>query len=411
MTWPTVPLDSVKSSERYSFVGGPFGSELTTRDYVAEGVPVIRGSNLAAEGKFFDDDFVYVSDQKAAALHSNLAYPGDLVFTQRGTLGQVGLIPEEARFSRYVVSQSQMKLTVDEEKAVPLFIYYYFRLPSTVQKIVNRVSSSGVPHINLSTLKDFDVPLPPLAKQRSIVEIGVAYDKLIENNRRRIKLLEQTVRLLYREWFVHFRFPGHEHVKINDGVPEEWKRQPAFDSMEVLSGGTPKTGVPDYWDGEIPFYTPKDSTDSIFVDETEKGITERGLKTCNSALYPAGTVFITARGTVGKINIAGRPMAMNQSCYALVARPPLTQEFLYFAVLSGVEHYRSHAVGSVFNAIIVDTFKHIPFMVPAEPLVTKFSETLRPTLALVANLQAQNRALEKARDLLLPKLMSGELEV
>ena len=140
MKWQTIPLDSVKAPLPYAFVGGPFGSNLTTRDYVEEGVPVIRGNNLPADSSFRDDDFVFVSEKKADDLRSNTAFPGDLVFTQRGTLGQVGVIPRDSRFQRYVISQSQMTLTVDPEIADPRFVYYFFRLPSTVPNVINHAS-------------------------------------------------------------------------------------------------------------------------------------------------------------------------------------------------------------------------------------------------------------------------------
>ncbi len=253
--------------------------------------------------------------------------------------------------------------------------------------------------------------LPELDTQRRIGSILSAYDDLIENNRRRIELLERAARLLYKEWFVHFRFPGHEHVKIVDGVPEGWIKTTAYEAMEILSGGTPKTSVPEYWEGDIPFYTPKDSSDSVYVYETEKKLTEEGLRNCNSKLYPKDTVFITARGTVGKINLAQVPMAMNQSCYALVARSPLNQYFLYFALVHGVQQFKSRASGSVFDAIVRDTFKLIPFAVPNDWLVNAFTSYVEPLLRQIENLSTQNQKLKLARDLLLPRLMNGEIAI
>ena len=199
MTWPKVNLDSIKADVRYALVGGPFGSNLTTRDYVEEGVPVVRGNNLPSDRLFLDDDFEFVAEEKAANLLSNTAYPGDIIFTQRGTLGQVGVIPLEAKYPRYVISQSQMKLTVHPEKADARFVYYFFRMPSTVQAVINHALTSGVPHINLGILKDFQVPLPPLPIQGHIADILSAYDDLMENNRRRMALLEEAARHLYRE--------------------------------------------------------------------------------------------------------------------------------------------------------------------------------------------------------------------
>ena len=185
MQWPSATVDSIKAKERYSLVSGPFGSNLTTRDYVDDGVPVIRGGNLPQDSKFLDDEFVYVSDEKADQLAANLAFSGDVVFTQRGTLGQVGLIPAGCAHQRYVLSQSQMKLTVDRSKADPSYVYYFFRQPETVQYIRNHDSSSGVPHINLAVLKAMRLPLPPLSAQQRIVGTIGAYDDLIDNNRRK----------------------------------------------------------------------------------------------------------------------------------------------------------------------------------------------------------------------------------
>jgi type I restriction enzyme S subunit len=181
--------------------------------------------------------------------------------------------------------------------------------------------------------------------------------------------------------------------------------------MSILSGGTPKTSVPDYWDGDIPFYTPKDASDHCYVQETERSLTALGLKSCNSGLYPKNTLFISARGTVGKLSLAHRPMAMSQSCYALVGRGHISQWFLYWALQESIEHLRQHASGAVFDAIVVDTFRLIPFLGPDSRNVHLFDEAVRPSFTQVANLLAQNQKLRAARDLLLPRLMSGEITV
>jgi type I restriction enzyme S subunit len=224
-------------------------------------------------------------------------------------------------------------------------------------------------------------------------------------------LLEDAARQVYQEWFVRLRFPGAEHTRIVDGVPEGWERKTAFDAIQVLSGGTPKTTNPDYWDGEIPFYTPKDATDGIWVTDCERTVTELGVKNCNSKLYPKETVFISARGTVGKLNMAQRSMVMSQSCYALVGKDNLSQTFVYSAMQVAVESLRQQAVGAVFDAIIVDTFKRITLVVPDNKIIRLFDEKIRPMFTQVENLTIQNQKLRATRDLLLPKLMSGEISV
>jgi type I restriction enzyme S subunit len=222
-----MPLNQLKAPDRYSMVGGPFGSKLVGKDYVADGVPVIRGTNLPLGARFSFDDLVFVSEEKVSAdLFGNLAFPGDLVVTQRGTLGQVGMVPATCPYARLVVSQSQMKLTVDGSKADPLYVYYALRSPHGQHEIHSRAISAGVPHINLSLFKQLCVPVPPLPTQHKIVAILSAYDDLIENNNRRITILEEAALRIYREWFVDFRYPGHENVPLADStlgsIPAGW---------------------------------------------------------------------------------------------------------------------------------------------------------------------------------------------
>ena len=171
VSWEVASISEIQAKEKYSCVGGPFGSDLTSKHYVEKaGVPVIRGSNLPLDfRRFIDEGFVYVSEGKAESLTKNMAYPGDLVFTQRGTLGQVGLIPENVKFSRYVISQSQMKLSIDESAADKEYLYQFFLSGSFLRALDQQTIATGLPHINLGILKSFLIPLPPMPEQ---IEIG-----------------------------------------------------------------------------------------------------------------------------------------------------------------------------------------------------------------------------------------------
>lgn len=336
--------------------------------------------------------------------------PGDLVIARTGaTVGYAKLIrnnDETSVFASYLV-----RVRVDPDKADPGYVGRVVESDVYKRFVLSHISGSAQPNANAKTLSSFKLPIPERHVQIRIASILSTYDDLIENNRRRIQLLEQSAQLLYKEWFVHLRFPGHEHVTIINSVPEGWEKKNALDVMDVLSGGTPKTSVPDYWNGEIPFFTSKDTTDYAYIFSTERTLTEEGLRNCSSRLYPKDTVFITARGTVGKINLAQTDMAMNQSCYALVAKPPLNQQFLYFAMVENVEQFRSRAVGAIFDAIIRNTFKLIPFVVPETRLIDKFTGIISPTLRQIDVLSTEIRKLTQARDLLLPRLMNGEISV
>ena len=174
--WERSSVRAIASSTRNAIVGGPFGSDLVSKDYVAQGIPVIRGQNMS--GQWVSGSFVFVTPTKAKSLEANLAHPGDIIFTQRGTLGQVSLVPDKP-FSTYLVSQSQMKLSVNRTVADPLFLFYFFTSYEQQKSIQGRTIQTGVPHINLGILREMPVRLPPLAEQRAIAEALSDVDGLL----------------------------------------------------------------------------------------------------------------------------------------------------------------------------------------------------------------------------------------
>ena len=307
--------------------------------------------------------------------------------------------------------QRVCRLRGKPDMALTKFIRYVLAAPDFSGHIHRITTGANIPHISGKDIAAYEFELPDLEDQVRIVECLSAYDDLIATNQRRIALLEDAARRLYREWFVHLRFPGHETVRVKDGVPEGWSHGSAYDFISILSGGTPKTGVEHYWGGDIPFFTPKDSPDAFYVLGTEKTLTESGLASCNSRLFSKNTTFITARGTVGKVALAQKPMAMNQSCYALAPKQDYDNLFLFAAIKDAVEHFKQVAVGGVFDAIVVDTFKVIPFVLPDAVVTRAFGNAVRPLFQQVETLLLQNTQLAQARDLLLPKLMSGQLDV
>ena len=414
MNWPRKKLELLAADEPYSFIGGPFGSKLTQRDYVNNGVPVIRGSNMNG-GRFLDmNEFVYVSDSKFRKdLSSNLAKPGDLIFTQRGTLGQVAIIPYEGISDRYVVSQSQMKLTVDSTKADRFFLYYYFSSHEAIERITNFVSSSGVPHINLTTLRSFDVPVPPLDIQRKIAAILSAYDDLIENNRRRIQLLEQAARLLYREWFVRLRFPGHEHVRVMDGVPEGWERKKITDVCETVGGGTPSTKVSEYWDGDITWIVPTDVTnnDCLVLFDSDRKITEKGLRESSAKMIPADSILMTSRASVGYFALVDSEVCTNQGFINIIPRHADFRMYILFNLMSRVTEIRGNAKGSTYPEISKGCFRVMDVIIPQKNIIDDFGKVANDIIHQVRCLKLSTQKLEKARDLLLPRLMNGEIAI
>ena len=297
------------------------------------------------------------------------------------------------------------------DKARTNFLRYVLSTPDFLAHIDRITTGANIPHISGKDIASFTFQLPDLDVQDRIVDFIAAYDDLIENNQRRIALLEESARLLYREWFLNLRFPGHDSGSAKSELLSGWVSGYASDFIQVQSGGTPNTKNDRFWNGDIPFFTPKDCSGTVYVLATEKMLSEDGLASCNSRLFPKETIFITARGTVGKLALAQRPMAMNQSCYALVPKDDMNNLFLFLALEERIAHLRAMASGGVFDAIVVDTFKKLPFSSPPKTLTDDFGASVRPIFDQIENLLKQNSGLIDARSSLLPKLMSGEIQV
>lgn len=371
---------------------GPFGSNIKVSCFVDSGVPVLNGSNL--EGfSLSEKTFRYVTREKADSLNKANAHRGDIVITHRGTLGQIVFIPQDSKYDRYVISQSQFRVRCND-KVLPEYLVYYFHTPIGQHKLLSNASQVGVPALARpsSTFQQIEVVLPELSIQKRVVEIISTIQKKIVNNQELNDNLQQQAAALFSSLYDR----TNTEVRFTDLI-------------QILGGGTPKTGENTYWNGNIAFFTPKD-VGTPYTLITEKTITEEGLSHCNSRLYPVNTVFVTARGTVGKVGMSGVPMAMNQSCYALVGKET-HQLLVYFYTLKAVDRLKHKASGAVFDAITTRDFESEQIMKLSDDDAKAFLCIAEPMFQKVLNNCIENLRLSTLRDSLLPKLMSGEVDV
>jgi len=418
-SWQVLPVDEVKSPEPSSCVAGPFGSNISSKYFVEQGIPVIRGKNLRDDlTPFVAEGFVFVSEERAKHYRAQHVRAGDLVFTCWGTIGQVGRIPEDSPFPEYIISNKQLKLRANAALADSRFLFYYFASPQMVAYVRNRAIGSAVPGINLGILKALPVALPSLSTQRRIASILSAYDDLIENNTRRIQILEAMAQAIYREWFVEFRFPGHEGVRMVDSalgpIPEGWSVIGIGEVVQTLGGGTPSKAVPAYWeDGVFTWYTPTDLTKSgsMFIERSAARISLLGLSRSSATAFPARAVMMTSRATIGVVSITTVEAATNQGFITCVANERLGEYHLYFWLLANVGLFSALASGATFKEISRSKFRPIPIAVPPPDLERRFHEAIAPIGDLILNLQRQTSNLRSTRDLLLPRLISGEIDV
>lgn len=273
------------------------------------------------------------------------------------------------------------------------YLYYLVCCPLVRDAAIkSMVGSSGRQRVQIDVVQNLEIDLPPMKEQKKIGALLRSLDDKIELNNKINENLEQQATALFNNFY------------------DQAETEISFtDVIQILGGGTPKTGESGYWGGKIPFFTPKD-IGSPYTLNTEKTITEAGLARCNSRLYPINTVFVTARGTVGKVGMAGVPMAMNQSCYALVGKG-IHQLLVYCYTLKVIDRLRHKASGAVFDAVTTKDFESEHIMRLPESIEKVFLCAAEPMYQAILNNSIENQQLAGLRDALLPKLISGEIEV
>lgn len=321
-SWTCERVRDAAASTANSIVGGPFGSDLVSADYSSTGVPVVRGQNMA--GKFVSGEFVFVPPHKAKSLSANLACPGDLVFTQRGTLGQVSVVPSNA-FESYLISQSQMKVSLDRSRHDANFVHQYFSSHAGQKQITTSAIQTGVPHTNLGILREYRFPAPPLPEQKAIAAALDDVDALLSGldrliaKKRDLKQATMQQLLTGQTWL-----PGFEG---------EWEVKKLSELADIRSGGTPSTGVNHYWDGDIPWCTPTDITALAgrkYLQSTARKITGAGLSESSAELIPPRSVVMTSRATIGECAINTGSVTTNQGFKNFVPFEGTDVEFLYY---------------------------------------------------------------------------------
>ena len=280
-----------------------------------------------------------------------------------------------------------------------------------IQPIVTGVN---VPHISGKQIASFKVPVPPVEVQEKIAALISAYDDLIANNQRRIALLESMAEEIYREWFVRMRFPGATSAVFDKTMPADWTHEPIVNALKFYGGATPSKDNPRFWvDGEVHWYTPTDITgaSSPYLEESGDKCTDEGLQNCSANLFPAYSIMMTSRATIGAIGINCSPACTNQGFITCIPnrRYPLT--YLYHWLKLAKPHFEMLAGGATFAELTKGTFKRIRILTPPEKLVTAYEKLARPMFDQVESLTKTNRRLSATRDAMLPRLISGKLRI
>ena len=322
-------------------------------------------------------------------------------------------------YDEAIVSQAYTVFEIiDQEKLLPEYLMMWFRRPEFDRYARFKSHGSARETFDWDEMCETELPVPDdIDKQKAIVKEYNTIVNRIKLNEQLNQKLEETVQAIYKQWFVDFEFPDENRkpYKSNGGVmvwneelekeiPEGWEVSPFTQVVNLKGGGTPSTTIEYYWNGNIPFFTPADVSPFYYSIITEKSITQSGLLNCNSRLYPKDTVFVTARGTVGAVAVAGKKMAMNQSCYAVLGGKDFNQFFTHQLTLGTIEKLKKEAVGAVFNALVTRDFDGQSVIQPTIKVVELFGKRIQNIYSLILNMINQNVMLHNMNGLILSKM-------
>ena len=419
--WRQTTLGKVLISGGGKIQTGPFGSQLHASDYVADGIPCIMPANMKSN-RVDLSAIAYISEKDAKRLSKHLVKAGDILYSRRGDVTQKALIREAE--AGYFCGTGCL-LVRPGDAIDPEFLTYHLSTPTNQDWIVKQAVGATMPNLNTAILSAVPLNLPPNKDiQRRTAAILSALDAKIDCNNRINAELEAMAKTLYDYWFVQFDFPDANgkpykssggkmayNATLKREIPSGWHDSNVLAVADLLGGGTPTKKKPHYWGGDIPFFTPTDADGSIFKFSTTDYITSEGLKGSSTKLFSKHTVFITARGSVGRLVLAGVDMAMNQSCYALRAKAGISHVFLFFLAKELIHHLHVKSSGSVFDSIVSNDIELTKLAIPKGEVIEKFAAVVEPAFEKIANNTKENQQLAQLRDWLLPLLMNGQVTV
>ena len=348
-------------------------------------------------------NYPVVASTSVKAYHNAYKVEPPCVVTGRsGSLGSVQYVNEKCwplNTTLYVK---------DYKGNLPTYVYYFLQ----TMHLENFNAGAGVPTLNQNHLHKLKISIPPLPIQKKIAAVLSAYDDLIENNNRRIAILEKMAEEIYREWFVRMRFPGHETVKFHKGVPEGWEVEKVNKLGKIITGKTPSTKLAKYYNGDYLFIKTPDMHANMFVFETEETLTEEGLKSQPSQTIPKNSICVSCIGTGGVVSITTGTCQTNQQINTVVLREESDLEWAFFTLRNLKETIKLFgATGTTMTNLSKGKFSSIKILLPYSQLREAYHDTVNPIFDQNRTIVLSNSTLRKTRDLLLTRLLSGKLSV
>ncbi len=385
---------------------GPFGTQLKASDYVETGTPVINVRNIGF-GHVREEKLEFISEETTQRLSSHLLREKDIVFGRKGAVERHAFIRDKQ--SRWLQGSDCLRLRIiSEEHVLARYLSYAFLTPRHQAWMIQHCSHGAtMASLNQDIIRRIQLDLPSLDAQRRIVMILSAYDDLIENNTRRIEILEEMARRLYEEWFVQFRFPGHEGVEFKESelglIPEGWAVTELEEVVHLTMGQSPSSEFYNEVGEGLPFHQGVTGFGDYFPSN-------KSYCTIEARVANEGDILFSVRAPVGRINVAKEKIVIGRGVSALRSKTD-HQIFLLSQLRCIFKEEDSMGNGAIFKAVTKKDMQSIKLLQPSAEVIGRFELIAAPLWRLIRILSDKNTNLSKQRDLLLPKLISGEIDV
>ncbi|TXI70659.1 MAG: restriction endonuclease subunit S [Limnohabitans sp.] len=406
MNWQDSTLGALTKLDGGLIQTGPFGSQLHQAEYETEGVPVVMPKDIT-DGGISSETVARVSEQTAARLERHKLKPRSIVLPRRGEITKRAFITDAQ--GGWLCGTGCLKIELNGDHLVPEYLYYFMGQEHVTKWLMQHAVGSTMLNLSAGIVAAMPVRYPAINVQKAIARTLSTYDDLIENNRRRMALLEDSARQLYREWFVRLRFPGHEHTPIVDGLPQGWERK----TLGEISGIN-QCNIASGFDGEIEYIDIASVTRNSVNDTTRYEFRDAPGR-ARRIVRHGDIIWSCVRPNRRSHAVIWQPAEnlVASTGFVVISPKSLPTSFLYQAVTTDlfVGYLENHAKGAAYPAVVSGDFERATILVPPPALVTAFDEFAEPLLWQIQNLHSQNQKLRQARDLLLPRLMNGELAV
>ena len=383
-------------------------------EFMAEGYCLFLNTGNVTTSGFSFESSQFITKEKSDLLRKGKLRRRDIVYTTRGTVGNAGFFSESVPYEHIRINSGMVIIRPNESVVCTEFLYQILKSSYYRPYFQQYCTGSAQPQLPIKNLSKIELDIPALERQYQIANILSAYDTLIENNQKQIKLLEEAAQRLYKEWFVDLRFPGHETTPIVDGVPEGWRVDRADSFFDMSIGKTPpRTEKQWFTDGTTgtPWVSISDmGSTGVYVFHTSEGLTEDAISKHNIKVVSADTVLLSFKLTVGRVSITTGNSCTNEAIAHFIIKDSALREYVYL-YLKCFEYDSLGNTSSISKAVNSKIVKGMPFIMPDTTVLSQFHQVSRPIFDEIKNLQKVNINLVEARDRLLPKLMSGEIEV